>query len=177
MEAYRIKVKVYLDFLITLPAVDINILELEDRNCPICQEEYHDTLWRLGKDPVHRPVRLNCGHVFGMPCLARWLFFSRFYNQRCPLCRAYTCTERDPTAPSWEVELLVKTVSDIEFSCRDHPSHIWCDVKEQRVEGLKRVLHDELAMKGSKLPIEQIIVLFEASLEASKHVGIHKHRR
>ena len=52
-------------FLEELRPVEIAGLEPEDRNCPICAENY--------KIDFHRPVRLPCNHCFGESCITKWL--------------------------------------------------------------------------------------------------------
>lgn len=99
-EAYaRIDIEVaqVAEFLMAkLEPVDIETLDPEDRRCPICQEEFHVS------DDVklsHAPVRTVCNHVFGKPCIIKWLdvFFyfgdrtrvdrSSHGNTSCPACR------------------------------------------------------------------------------------------
>ena len=52
-------------FLEELKPVETADLEPEDRNCPICAEDF--TI------DFHRAVRLPCNHCFGEPCIKRWL--------------------------------------------------------------------------------------------------------
>lgn len=52
-------------FLEELRPVQIEDLEPEDRNCPICGEAYTRNF--------HRAVRLPCKHCFGEPCIKTWL--------------------------------------------------------------------------------------------------------
>lgn len=40
-------------------------MELEDRNCDICREDF--------TTDFHRAVRLPCNHIFGKTCIERWL--------------------------------------------------------------------------------------------------------
>lgn len=60
--------------------------ELDDHTCHICQEP------SLGPRGNETPIKLRCGHVLGMACLATWAFRqieeveNRFPG--CPLCRA-----------------------------------------------------------------------------------------
>ncbi|MCJ1466252.1 hypothetical protein MMC07_004871 [Pseudocyphellaria aurata] len=45
--------------------VNVDDIQLEDRQCDICTGEFADDL--------HRAVKLPCGHIFGMKCIQRWL--------------------------------------------------------------------------------------------------------
>ena len=57
--------------------------ELEnDMSCTICSEPF-----LRGSNP-EVPVRLDCGHIFGMNCILKWLSpVSRSGNNSCPNCR------------------------------------------------------------------------------------------
>ena len=58
--------------------------EFQDRNCHICHE---DTLVTNGSEV---PVKLVCGHVFGMSCLMEWTLNQIEAGRaivKCPLCR------------------------------------------------------------------------------------------
>lgn len=72
--------------------------------------------------------------------------------------------------------MFVKTINDIEKLCSDHPSHLWCDRKERCVEGRRKVLCEELAVKVSRSAIERIMVLFDGCLEISRRAGRYMHR-
>ena len=53
-----------------------------DMNCTICSEPF------LRGDNPEVPVRLDCGHIFGMSCILKWLSpISRAGNNSCPNCR------------------------------------------------------------------------------------------
>lgn len=58
--------------------------ELEnDLHCTICSETF------LRGDNPEVPIRLDCGHIFGMNCILKWLSpVSRNGNNSCPNCRA-----------------------------------------------------------------------------------------
>ncbi|KAM0794912.1 hypothetical protein BDR22DRAFT_637998 [Usnea florida] len=54
-----------------------------DFRCTICSEGF-----LRGENP-EVPIRLDCGHVFGMSCILKWLSpLSRSGNNNCPNCRA-----------------------------------------------------------------------------------------
>ena len=71
-------------FLFLVPYVEINDLDISKRDCALCCEPYKESTWQLD-GPLNRPVRLNCGHAFGLKCLAQWMFSENFSN-RCPYC-------------------------------------------------------------------------------------------
>ncbi|MCJ1264183.1 hypothetical protein MMC22_004054 [Lobaria immixta] len=59
------------EFLLTkLEPVQLEDVDPDDRTCTICQEEYHVS----GDNKLsHTPVRTPCGHIFGQPCIMKWL--------------------------------------------------------------------------------------------------------
>ena len=92
------------DFLLSAPNVKIKAIPPDHRLCVICLEPFENTAaWTVGA-PVNRPVKLECGHMFGTTCLARLVFDSDFGN-RCPLCRAPVIpapVARNPSGQSWK---------------------------------------------------------------------------
>ncbi|KAI4098044.1 MAG: hypothetical protein LQ339_006612 [Xanthoria mediterranea] len=56
---------------------------LEDSTCHLCQET------SLVENGSETPIKLKCGHVFGMICLLGWNFeeFRRHSVPTCPVCR------------------------------------------------------------------------------------------
>lgn len=93
------------DFLLSAQNIKIKNLPHDAQFCVICQEPFDNSLWQQESDaPVNRPVKLECGHVFGIQCLAHLVFTSDFSN-RCPLCRAKVMPdsyERNPSGQSWK---------------------------------------------------------------------------
>ncbi|KAI4254582.1 MAG: hypothetical protein L6R42_007139 [Xanthoria sp. 1 TBL-2021] len=59
------------------------VAKLKDQTCYVCQEA---TLIEGGRET---PIKLKCGHVFGMTCLLAWNFeeFRRHSDPTCPYCR------------------------------------------------------------------------------------------
>lgn len=55
--------------------IDINELDLEDRNCAICQEPM--------EEGSEKAIRLPCTHTFGKRCITQWLL----EHDSCPQCR------------------------------------------------------------------------------------------
>ena len=95
-----------LDFLLSATNVKIKTLAPDARFCAICQEPFDKSVWQKDNTdtPVNRPVKLECGHVFGIQCLAHLVFTSDFSN-RCPLCRAKVMPDsfgRNPSGQSWK---------------------------------------------------------------------------
>ncbi|KAL8883743.1 MAG: hypothetical protein Q9215_008045 [Flavoplaca cf. flavocitrina] len=66
--------------------------ELEDHTCYCCCEE---SLTATNSSDFSKevPVRLTCGHVFGMACLLRWSLekLQQDLDMHCPQCRAVYC--------------------------------------------------------------------------------------
>lgn len=77
------KVTAYLDFLLTVSNVKFERIPEDRRECIICKEPYDKNDWKLG-ETANRPVELQCGHIFGIQCLARLIFQESFSN-KCPL--------------------------------------------------------------------------------------------
>ena len=78
------KVASYFKFLATVPYADADdpgILH----DCPVCKEPFK--LTQTPEETIDQPVRLSCGHVFGIQCLARWMFSENF-DGCCSYCRA-----------------------------------------------------------------------------------------
>jgi hypothetical protein len=75
------------DFLETVPYVE-ELRQTDDSDCFICREPYSmlHREWNI-KRTHDFPVRLPCGHVVGLQCLAYWMFSSGNSN-RCGICRA-----------------------------------------------------------------------------------------
>ena len=75
----------------TFPSAD----ELHDATCNICLND------SMGKHTQHGPeipVRLQCGHVFGMTCLLTWASGGLPSRKLCPCCRRPFLTMRVDSA-------------------------------------------------------------------------------
>lgn len=63
----------------------------KDTDCTICSEPF------LRGDNPEVPIRLDCGHTFGMGCILKWLSpVSRDGNNSCPNCRKPIFDDWDP---------------------------------------------------------------------------------
>ena len=59
------------EFLLTkLEPVHLEDLDNDNRECTICQQEYCNS---EDAKVSHPPVKTVCGHVFGKPCIIKWL--------------------------------------------------------------------------------------------------------
>lgn len=148
------------DFLFTVSDVKIKNLPTDQRDCSICQEPFEKTLWEKMGDSVNSPVKLDCGHVFGIQCLAHLVFTSDFAN-KCPLCRAQIIPDsydKEISYRSWQttaslLHLLVLVDRALASS-----------VKEQSLDFLQRMSGAE---KLPPLPgnhMERTMVLYEEFL-------------
>ncbi|KAL2037635.1 hypothetical protein N7G274_009580 [Stereocaulon virgatum] len=65
--------------------------ELDSKQCHICTQPFLTT-----RRP-EIPIKLNCGHIFGMACLLRWLNpLAGNGSNSCPLCRRPVLVEPEP---------------------------------------------------------------------------------
>lgn len=77
-----------------LVKVDITTLEKEDRSCSICMEPFGEPEPVQGK--IEWPVKMPCGHVFGLTCIKTWLS----EHCTCPSCRRKVESEFMRSSPS-----------------------------------------------------------------------------
>ena len=63
-------------------------LAVDDRSCCLCLEPYSWGKKSTGSDEI--PVRLTCGHTFGLRCIGRWLSQCKEDQDwgTCPVCRS-----------------------------------------------------------------------------------------
>ncbi|KAI9885201.1 MAG: hypothetical protein M1823_003004 [Watsoniomyces obsoletus] len=64
-----------------LEKVELSTLDHDDRSCSICMEPFGEPEPTEGK--IELPVKLPCGHVFGLTCIKTWLKD----HCTCPSCR------------------------------------------------------------------------------------------
>lgn len=99
------KITAHFNFLLTVSDVEVKKIPTDQRDCSICREPFEKRVWKQKGDSVNSPVKLNCGHIFGIQCLAHLVFTSDFAN-KCPLCRAPVIPdtyEREISDRSWQV--------------------------------------------------------------------------
>ena len=68
-------------FLSNVPFVEEGDIPTPNDECYVCKEPFETTPFQL-----ERPVRLDCGHIIGLKCLARWVL-SKHFDSECSLCR------------------------------------------------------------------------------------------
>lgn len=81
----------------SLPVINLDDLQEDSKNCPVCQEAFPGS--DLGE--VDTPVMLHCSHIIGRACIERWI--SGDHNS-CPLCRAAIFEPALLTTPTNEEE-------------------------------------------------------------------------
>ena len=99
-------------YLATVPYVKDNDPALRDDDCPICLEPFR--LWQRNTETENRPVRLSCGHCYGLQCLARWMF-SGDSNGCCCLCLRRIVV--DPPRPQIWHPVLAGAITNLESLC------------------------------------------------------------
>lgn len=82
-------------YLETLTEIYPVIAPEPEASCPVCFEEYNKPVEEMTTTPEsgkaskrqEKPVKLKCGHVFGIDCLYQILDPDLIGNPTCPLCR------------------------------------------------------------------------------------------
>lgn len=64
-----------------MPVVNLDELEEDSKDCPVCQEPYSAS----ESYDADTPITLPCSHVIGRACLERWMLG---LHDTCPCCRA-----------------------------------------------------------------------------------------
>ena len=98
----------YFEFLATVPYLKVEDPAFQD-DCPICKEPFQGL--QTPGETLDRPVRLSCGHIFGLQCLARWMF-STYMDGHCSYCRAIIV---DPTRAKAQHPVLTATLTNLEI--------------------------------------------------------------
>lgn len=92
-----------LDLITGLPTIPLSEIHTQEQFCLLCKVPFHDGARQPvstadaaatpDPDPIERPVRLACGHIFGDQCLKSWLIEQdkytgvRIRSKECPVCR------------------------------------------------------------------------------------------
>ncbi|KAL9067801.1 MAG: hypothetical protein Q9161_006619 [Pseudevernia consocians] len=148
------------DFLFTASNVKIETIPNDHQLCVICQEPFNNNAWKFG-DTVNCPVKLECGHIFGIQCLAHLVFTSDFSN-RCPLCRAQVISasfEGNPSGQSWKAAVPLLRI--LMIVGRDRATF----AKKKALDVLQNRLEREglVGLVGGK-HVHRIMVLYEEFL-------------
>ncbi|CAD6588191.1 MAG: hypothetical protein ASARMPRED_003428 [Alectoria sarmentosa] len=65
----------------SLPVVNLDDLQEDSQNCPVCHEAFPGS----DSSGADTPVTLHCNHVIGRACIEKWMSGN---NNSCPMCRA-----------------------------------------------------------------------------------------
>lgn len=148
------KIRGYFEILATVPYLEPDDPASQD-DCAICKEPFE---WQpLPGETLNKPVRLYCGHVFGIQCLAEWVFSPTFFDC-CPFCRARI---PDPNGP-----ILRHPKLDIIHAELD----LLCVFQDQISRRRKAMLQSRFAKSIKR-------VSSQGSLPAAAHKALKDHRR
>ena len=169
VDGFNIKLRNYVKRIVSLP--DVRNGELQPgttaggmwQQCCICYEPFEYHTWTRGL-PVHRPIKLCCGHVFGMPCLARWASEVEFSNH-CPFCRSAVYRHRTAVVRDHAPRRLAIAIAQIQNACENHLYHIWCNRKDYHSRRARRRLCNRLRQTESSLSTERTMAIFEAMVD------------
>lgn len=140
--------------LLTLPDVKIRKIPADSTICSICHDPFAKDPWKMG-ETVNSPVKVECGHIFGIQCLAR-LLYSDESSARCPLCRAKIVpktVEENPSVLAWD---LVTPVLRLLLGLGQDLAPV---VKAQTLEILQTTLRSR-DLKES-VSIDRIMIIYE----------------
>ena len=166
---FAMKLKNYVKRIVTLPDVTDGSLQPDSvasdtwQECCICHDPYEYKAWQLGQT-VHRPIQLTCGHVFGLPCLARWASEVEFSNH-CPFCRSSVYGHPPVVLSNFAAWRLTKAIMQIQVICLNHPYYVWCTGKDTFSRALRPILFNSLLRTGSEMSTERTMAFFEAMLD------------
>ena len=100
----------YFQYLITAPYTNDDDPAFQD-DCAICKAPFGYP--REPENIMDRPVRLSCGHVFGLQCLAKWMLSPK-YDAHCSYCRIIVV---DPTRLKTQHRILTANLTYFEIVC------------------------------------------------------------
>ena len=135
--------------------------------CDNCHESFSPS-WQMG-EIYNCPVKLACGHAFGLSCLASWLFSPAFDNH-CPFCRSPVIEKRSlpvqfletlATVTRRYIDLVdrVQTRLVVPRFCFDHIT-----VGYVRLE-IRWAVEDDLVKRGISHDLERVRMLFYVYLD------------
>ncbi|KAL8787210.1 MAG: hypothetical protein Q9213_002321 [Squamulea squamosa] len=127
--------------------------ELNNHTCNICYED------SLTVDGAEIPIKLSCGHIFGMACLVTWMFnqieadsnleANRNLSPRCPMCRASLLSRNQTPSDEddlqfWVQELASWSPGQPQLVNEDwirEAERLWADVCNDLLDTLDRRAH------------------------------------
>ncbi|KZM24668.1 uncharacterized protein EKO05_0007108 [Ascochyta rabiei] len=71
--------------------------------CIVCTEPFSDT---------HKPVALDCKHIFGHICISKWILDGRGNNASCPVCRHILVARKSPQ-PAFDAPSIWKQLCEL----------------------------------------------------------------
>lgn len=89
--------------------------------CIVCTEPFSAT---------HKPVALNCKHIFGHECIERWIRSGRGNKASCPVCR-HVLVERKNARPAFDTHSLWRRLCELPPDClHGFMSWLWKGIRE-----------------------------------------------
>lgn len=153
------KTTAYFAFLLTIANVPITELSPPERKCLTCRKPFQKTAQNENEESINAPIKLNCGHVSHIRCLARSVFAANFINT-CPQCHNQIIPDSHADGishRSWQVvapllELLMLLDRDLEFSSI---------IKDEAVGFLRKGIERKEAGFSQGMCAHRVLVLYE----------------
>ena len=152
------------EYLSQTPYVPLCDINPTDRICGICFDPYSTSPIGYG-DFDNRPLRLPCGHMFGLQCLAHWMFSPNF-DHHCSLCRTKIVPSLRQQTQQALPKPLTHTAAHFQRISEVNPlTKQWLD-NNSALDGDIRaaILRDEVEY-GRKYDMDRVWMLFDVQMD------------